>query len=1563
VFTELLDPPQPLGADDDFFELGGNSLIATRVAGRLGAQISARIPARLLFEASTVAEFAARLEPLKGSGGRPALAPKPRPDTIPLSLAQQRMWFLNQFDPASAANNIPFAIRLRGPLNVQALQAAVGDVIERHETLRTVYPAVDGVGHQVILPAGESIPDLSPTPVTEDELPGWLADRMGTGFDVAAEVPLRIAVAELADDDHVLVVVVHHIAADGSSAAPFTKDLLTAFLARRNRSRPAWQPLPVQYADYTLWQREMLGDENDPDSLLAKQIGYWRAALDGIPDRLDLPADRPRPPVASGAGSAYAVHITPELHARIEDLAQRTGTSAFMVMHTALAIVLARSAAADDIVIGTAAAGRGEAELDPLIGMFVNMLPLRTPVDSAATAAELLAAVKDVDLKAFSHVELPFERLVEVIDPVRSQAHHPLFQVALLFQNLGGTSLRLPGLSAEPVDFDGAIARYDLMLEVFPHTESGAPAGMVANVSYAVDLFDESTVVGYTDRLIRVLEQITADSGRVIGDLDLLDDAERRRILTEYNDTAHPITPGLALDGYRRAAASHPDAVALSYADTQLTYGEFDAYVNQLARLLISRGVGPGVLVGLSIRRSLDLVIGMYAIVAAGGAYVPLDPDHPADRIAHILETAGPVCVVTRDADSVALPGNIPAVRLDGTDLGDFDADAIRPEELSAPLRPEHPVYVIFTSGSTGRPKGVMISHAALNNQIEWMLAAYPLGSGDVYLQKTAATFDLSVWGYWMPLRAGAELVLAVPDGHRDPLYVAETIAAYGVTVTDFVPSMLSVFASHIGPDSCPSLQDIFVIGEALPPETVDAVHAVSQARIHNLYGPTEATVSVTYWPVGPADRPSVPVGLPQWNTRVYVLDARLHPVPSGVPGELYLAGDQLARGYVARADLTADRFVANPFESGERMYRTGDLVRWAAGDEHRPARLEYVGRTDFQVKFRGQRIELGEIENALLAQPGVGQAVALVMGSTLGDQLVAYAVGSPGMELDPDRLRSGIADSVPAYMVPAVVTVLDELPLNASGKLDRKQLPEPVFSAREFRAPSTPVEEIVAEVFGEILGAERIGADDDFFALGGNSLVATRVVARVGAAVGSRVPVRTLFEAPTVASLAAALDSSAHAVRTVPLGSVPRPERLPLSPAQQRMWFLNRFDQDERTGSGSAAYNVPFALRLSGELDIEALGAALDDVVARHEVLRTIYPETAEGPVQVILPADTRMGLEPETLPADAVAGAVSELATTSFDVTTEIPVRVRLFEVADSESEYVLAVVAHHIAADASSMAPMVRDVMIAYAARSAGASPEWAPLRVQYADYALWQRAVLGAEEDSDSIAAQQISYWETALDGLPDVLELPTDRPRPAVASMAGARAEVRIEPEVHARLQELARAHGATLFMVVHSAFALLLARLSGSDDIAIGSPVAGRGEAELDDLIGMFVNTVIFRTRIDRGESFADLLARQRDTDLRAFANADIPFERLVEVLNPPRSTAHHPLFQVSLSFQNLARTAVELPGLTVAGIDQDLHVSQFDLQLMIADAYDEDGNPAGIGGFLTYATDLFDAA
>ncbi|MGW6626178.1 amino acid adenylation domain-containing protein, partial [Nocardia sp. NPDC055002] len=1590
-----------VGADDDFFELGGNSLLATQVTARIGAALDTQLSVRDLFEASTVSALAARAEHNAGSGRtRPRLTAGERPAVIPLSPAQQRYWFLNQFDTStSAVDNIPLAVRLTGELDVPALEQAIGDVFARHEMLRTTYPGSPDGPHQVILPVSQSRAVVHHIAVTEAELLGSVIEFAMTTFDVTQEVPLKVALFELNETDHVLAFTVHHVSADGSSMGPLARDIMAAYVARVQGEAPQWAPLPVQYADYALWQREVLGDETDPESLAAKQVAYWSEALAGLPDQLELPADRPRPPAQSFQGQAIRFEIDPTRHAALHDLARANNASLFMVVHAALAVLLARLSGTDDIAVGTPIAGRGERELDDLIGMFVNTLVFRTAVDPGASFAELLADVRNRDLEAFANADVPFERLVEVLNPVRSTARNPLFQVGLSFQNLADTTFELPGLTVSAVDYDSQLAKTDLHVTLYDrYTDDGAPAQLVTEFGYAIDLFDESTVQSFADRFLLVLDAVAADATIPVGDIDLLTTPESERIVTAWNDTAHTVDTDATLVSLLDATvAATPDAIALVVDEAdrrrELTYAELDAEVNRLARHLISRGIGTEDRVALAIRRSAELIIAMYAVARTGAAYVPIDPDQPAERTDYILETAAPAVVLTT-ANAEFGTAAAEVVVLDDLDLSDVSDAAI----TGRTLVPANTAYVIFTSGSTGKPKGVAVSHGAIVNQLLWETAEFGIGADDAVLLKTAATFDLSVWEFWTAAVSGARLVVATADGHRDPAYLNDLMRATGVTTLHVVPSMLDALLTESGAALPGTLRRVLAIGEALPAATAQRFRTANTAALFNLYGPTEAAVSITSHAVTDADKVSVSIGAPEWNSRVYVLDSRLRPVPVGVSGELYLAGAQLARGYYGRADLTADRFVADPFSAlGERMYRTGDLVAWNADGE-----LDYRGRTDFQVKIRGFRIELGEIEAALLRQPGITSAAVLAhTDPVVGDRLVAYVVagtafadaetgaGTPSLssaEVDKLALRTALAAELPSYMVPTVFLQLDALPLNANGKLDRKALPEPEVEKAVFRAPVSPSEQLVAATFAEVLrldvqprpagpeavakrdhagpsgaaasgSAKRFGLDDDFFAWGGNSLLATQVAARLGAALDTRIPVRLLFEASTVAALAQRVEQHAETGDRKALTAGPRPEHIPLSLAQQRMWFLNRFDTQ------SAAYNVPVAVRLTGDLDVNALRAAVTDLVTRHEILRTIYPQTEAGAAQVILsPAQAAPELIERTVAADQVETAVAELMSTMFDVTVEVPLKVALFRVENTD-EFVLALVVHHISGDGSSVAPLTRDLMTAYAARSMGSEPGWAPLAVQYADYSIWQRDLLGSEDDADSMASKQVAHWKQALADLPDQLDLPADRPRPAVQTFAGSKVDVQIDADTHRALVELARAEGATLFMVVHTALAVLLARLSGTDDIAIGTPMAGRGEAALDDMIGMFVNTLVFRTKVDGGEAFTELLARQREDDIAAFANADVPFERLVEVLNPVRSTARHPLFQVGLSFQNLSRATLELPGLTVSGLDIATELSQFDLHLIATDRYGDAGEPEGISGLFTYATDLFDHA
>nr|EJI95569.1 non-ribosomal peptide synthase domain TIGR01720 domain protein [Rhodococcus sp. JVH1] len=1556
VFADVLGLER-VGLDDDFFDLGGNSLIATRVISRLEAQLNIRVPVRMLFEVSTVAALAVRVAQHSGAGGRPALAPRPRPERIPLSLAQQRMWFLNRFDTSSAAYNIPLAIRLSGDLDVAALQAAIHDVIGRHEALRTVFPDSDQGPTQVIVPASQVTIDLTPTPVAdEDELLARAAAVVTTGFDVTESVPVRAALFRKSESVHVLAVVVHHICADGFSTGPLARDVMVAYATRCAGHDPGWAPLEVQYADYTLWQQEVLGSEDDPASLISQQIDYWTDALAGLPDVLALPTDRPRPAVRSGIGASVEFTVPAAVGHRLHGVARDQGATPFMLVHAALAVLLAKLGGTSDIAIGSPVAGRGDEALDDLVGMFVNTVVLRADVVPNQSFTKLLGRVRDTDLEALARAEVPFERLVEKLNPTRSQSFSPLFQVMLAFQNFTQPSVQLPGLTVSPLDVPWEAAQFDLSMTL------GEPAGgegeYVGTLAYATDIFDAATVQRIAAQFVRVLGAVVEDPSVSVGDISIVDDDERNRVLRDWNDTGHPVPEKLLLDGFDGQVARTPEAVAVVFDGESLTYAELAVRVNRLARYLISSGVGPETLVALGMRRSLDLVVGMYAVVRAGAGYVPLDPDHPADRVGYILDAADPVVILSTERDEFAAAGQRSVVLIDTLDLSGFSDAAISDADRVAPVHADDLAYVIFTSGSTGRPKGVAVSHRAIVNQLVWMQAEYRLDEHDVYLQKTATTFDVSLWGFFLPLRAGATVVVASPDGHRDPAYLAATIVGHGVTVTDFVPSMLAAFAAGVRSRDLESLRDVFVAGEALPASTVRDFGRVSSARVHNLYGPTEAAVSVTFADVTGTDAPTaVSIGVPEWNSRVYVLDARLNPVPWGVPGELYLAGVQLARGYHGRVDLTADRFVANPFgAAGERMYRTGDLVSWEAD-----GRLRYLGRTDFQVKLRGQRIELGEIESALQAHASVMQSAASVVSTPTGQHLVGYVVPAAGSEFDLDAVKASVSEVLPSYMVPGAFVVLDAFPLNTSGKLDRNALPAPMFEAKQFRAPSTPVEEIVSAVFAEVLGAERVGADDDFFELGGNSLIATQVAARLGAALATRVPVRVLFEASSVSALAARVATQKGVEAGIALVPRPRPERLPLARAQQRSWSENRADPN------SAKRNLPIALRITGALDVKALNAALVDVVARQEILRTVYPDVDGVGYQELLPLD-QIGVDvgPVAVDGDAIYARVLDFVKQGFDVTRNVPWRARLFRIA--EDDYVFAFVIHHISADGYSMELLIQEFMTAYLSRSAGAPPGWAPLPAQYADYTLWEAERLGSPDDPDSLMSLLTEFWAPLLEDLP-LLQLPADRPRPSVESHHGATLTRDIDAALHQDLVDLAHSDGSTLFMVLHAALLVLLNELSGATDVAVLTPVAGRGEPELDNLVGMFVKSLVLRTEVDPDQHFTQLLARARETDLAAFARADIPIDTLAESLNADRDTASGPLTPVSFALQNFGgesapnRQSVKFGGLSVSEFAIDLEVAKTDLRVTMVDGYDDAGAATGITAAFTYPTDLFDSA
>ncbi|MEV6350631.1 amino acid adenylation domain-containing protein, partial [Actinoplanes sp. NPDC051851] len=1556
-----------IGAEDSFFDLGGDSLLAMRLIARVRAVLDAEISVGDLFTQPTPAEVA-RLLGRDGPGTRQALAPRPRPERLPLSHAQRRMWFLNRLsgEGAGAAYNLPLALRLTGDLDVTALEAALGDLADRHETLRTIFPERDGVPYQLVLDDAAGRPPLLVVEAGEERVPALIAAHSAAGFDLSVDLPWRVRLLRLGPAEHVLLIIAHHIAVDGWSMGVIARDLSTAYAARVRPATPDFRPLPVQYADYALWQRDVLGDPGDPGSVTGAQLAYWREALAGAPHELTLPADRPRPAVSSYSGATVPVEVGADVHARLLEIAQRGRATVFMVMRAALAVLLARHGAGPDIPIGTVVAGRGDVALEDLTGFFVNTLVLRTRLDGDPTFAELLAQVRETDLAAYAHQDLPFEKLVDELSPSRSLSRNPLFQVMLTLQNVPPGHWDLPGLRIQPVPPGPLAARFDLSFDLTElRDDAGGPAGLGGIVCYATELFDEATVRALAGRLERILAQVAADPAVRVSHLELLGEAERTTVVEEWNSTARTVPEGTLAQLFEAQVTRTPEAAALIGRDRTWTYRELDRTANRLAHELIARGAGPGDLVAVLMERSPELMAVLLAVTKAGAGYVPVDPRYPAERIAFLLADVRPVLTIGTPGTAALLGDRATASLVYGSPEVTA-ALAGRPETAPSdadrrmPLRLTHPAYVIHTSGSTGTPKGVLVTHAGVGSLAAGHADRFGARPGERFLQFASPSFDAAFAEFCTALTAGAALVMV--DGDLLPPYgsLAEVAAEYGVTHLTVPPSVLA--AAGDLPDS---VHTVAVAGEVCPPSTVRRWSA--GRRLLNAYGPTEATVCVTLSdPLSGAieDDGAVPIGRPLENVQVFVLDDYLCPAPAGVTGELYLAGPQLARGYVDRRALTAERFVAcplagpaGPAAAGERMYRTGDLARWT-----HDGRLVVVGRADEQVKIRGFRVEPGEIEVALAAHPAVDRAAVVVREDRPGEKrLVGYVVpAADGTAADGAALRAHLAARLPEHLVPAVVMTVEALPVTVNGKLDRAALPEPEFAVDTTgRGPATAAEELLCGLFAETLGLPGVGAEASFFDLGGDSLLAMRLIARIRAVLGAEVSVRALFADPTPAGVARVAAGAAGDVQ-LPLTAQDRPGRLPLSFGQRRLWFADRLEGEG--GATEAPYNLPLRYRLTGDLDRDALLAALADVADRHESLRTVFPVTDGEPHQVVLTGAAGHPALPvaavtEELLEDALDAATRE----RFDLDTGLPWRARLF--ATGPGEHVLLIVAHHIAVDGQSLGIVLGDLREAYRARLDGAAPTWAPLPVQYADYALWQRAVLGDLDDPASRISRQLGHWRDRLAGLPAELTLPTDRPRPATATFRGGAIPVEVDAETHAGLVALARRGHATMFMVVHAALAALLTRSGAGTDIPVGTAVAGRGDAAIEGLAGFFVNTLVLRADIGGDPGFTELLARIRETDLAAYGHQDVPFERLVEELNPVRSLSRHPLFQVMLTLQSLPGAEWTLPGVRAAAIPPSAAAARVDLSLNLAEHRDEAGDPAGIAGGLMYSADLFDEA
>ncbi|MGW5448603.1 amino acid adenylation domain-containing protein [Streptomyces asiaticus] len=1151
LFAEVLGLPS-VGIDDDFFDAGGHSLLATRLVGRIRSVFGAELAVRQLFDTPTVAGLARALD--TAGSARPALVPaEPRPDRVPASFAQRRLWFLHRFEGPSPTYNIPFALRLTGDLDRTALRDALVDVAERHESLRTVF-AEDAEGpYQVVLRGPEARPVLTVVPdVPPDRLEREIAAAVGYAFVLTEELPLRVWLFETGEREHVLLLLVHHIAGDGWSVPLLARDIVSAYAARRDGTAPAWRPLPVSYADYSLWQHQVLGSEDDDESLISRQLAYWKQTLAGLPDELSLPADRPRPATSAHRGERVPYQVPGPLYERIRSLAGATKASPFMVVQAAVAALLTRLGAGTDIPLGTPVAGRTDDALDDLVGFFVNTLVLRTDTSGNPTFRELIARVRDTDLAAYAHQDLPFERLVEALNPKRSQSRHPVFQTMLTFNNTGQRQaadaaapedgVGAPGLAVEQLDSDTGTAKFDLLLSFAErHAPDGSVDGLNAGLEFSTDLFERDTAERIVARLLRLLAAMTANPQARLGEVPLLDEDEQAAVLSGGHGAVRAAPDASLPDRFEAAVARGPHGVAVETAAGAVGYAELNTRANRLARLLIDRGVGPEDLVAVAMPRSADLVTALMAVLKSGAGYLPVDPEYPAGRIAFMLEDARPALVLTTRELAEALPEAL-AGRTFVTDdrhaaeaLAAYPATDVTDDERARPLDPAHPAYVIYTSGSTGRPKGVVMPAGALANLLDWHQAQLPGGPGTRVAQFTAVSFDVSVQEILSALLHGKTLVVCPEDVRRDPARLARWLRDTGVQelyAPNLVIDAVCEAATAQGLQ-LPRLTDLVQAGEALTPHGAIRAFCADRPgrRLHNHYGPAETHV-VTACPL-PADPDAwtpgpAPIGRPVDNTAVRLLDTWLNPVPPGAPGELYIAGAALARGYIARADRTAERFVADPYgPPGTRMYRTGDLARLT-----RAGHLTYLGRTDAQVKVRGFRIEPGEIEAVLTAAPEVARAAVVVREDRPGDRrLVGYVVGAHGGEPEARRLREHAARHLPDHMVPAAFVTLDALPLTPNGKLDRAALPAPEYRTGTAPGlPRTPEERALCALFAEVLGVAKVGTEDEFFDLGGHSFLAARLVGRIRDEMGGDLPVRAVFDAPSPAALARLLTGEAAA-------------------------------------------------------------------------------------------------------------------------------------------------------------------------------------------------------------------------------------------------------------------------------------------------------------------------------------------------------------------------------------------------------------------------------------------------
>ncbi len=1534
-----------VGVEDGFFDLGGHSLLATQVVSRARQAFGVEVPLRMLFEAPTLGALAGRIDELLSTGTplAPPIERVPREGPLPLSFAQQRLWLVDRLEPGSSTYNMPAALRMRGELHPGALRAGLRELVRRHEVLRTVFQERGGVPVQVIGP-----PSRVPLPTVElGRLPAGVrereAERLARAealrpFDLARGPLLRGTLLRLGESDHVLCFTLHHVVGDGWSVDVLVREVTTLYAAFR-RGEPSPLPeLPVQYADYAVWQRGWLSG-----ATLEAQLDFWRTRLAGAPPLLEIPVDRPRSAPPGARGGTHRFALPAAVTRGLWELSRRGGATLFMTVLAGWQALLSKYSGQEDVVVGSPVAGRSRREVEGLIGFFVNMLPLRTDLGGDPCWEELLARVREGALGAYGHQDVPFEQLVEELVTDRSLTHAPLFQVVFALERAlpRGERLSLGGVGLEPFDTGRGVVRFDLSLTLTD--EGGALAGRLV---YREALFDAATVERMARHLETLLEGMVAEPGRRLSESPLLGAEERERLLRSWNGADTGYAGDRCLHELVHAQVRRtPEAPALRFEGESLGYEALYRRACRFAHLLRERGIGPERRVAICMEPAPEMIVSVLGVLLAGGAYLPIDPELPSERRDFVIDDGGPVLLLTQTALAGRLAGcGVPVLCVDA------GAERIGRRSAAVPasgVDPRNLAYVIYTSGSTGTPKGVAVEHAGVGNTVLELGRVYGSRPGDRHLLFAPLHFDSSAGDIFLALCSGATLVVARRDamlpGEEGLLRVLRE-----ERITHLKTTSSALAALPWGP--LPELRSIVTGGEVC---TAELIRTWGQERsFFNGYGATEASIRTTSTRYTDPER-DPPIGHPAPNTRLYVLDGVLEPVPFGVAGEICIGGAGVVRGYLNRPELTAERFLPDPHGgiAGARLYRTGDKGRRRPDGE-----VEFLGRVDFQVKVRGYRVEPGEIEATLRAHAAVREAVVLLRGDAGHDpRLVAYVVPEEGARVATPELRELLGARLPEYMVPGAYVVLERFPLNPNGKLDRRALPAPRWEGEEaYEAPSTATQELLCGIWAEVLGSERVGTRDHFFELGGHSLLATQVVSRVRRVFGVEVPLRALFEAPTVAGLAERVETLRHAGApdaAPPLERASRGQPLPLSFAQQRLWTVDRLEP------GSAAYNMPYALRLRGVLDAAVLRRSFDALVRRHEALRTVFAEEDGVPVQVVRAA-APVGLgtvDLRRLPAEAREGAARRLAGEEalrpFDLSRGPLLRSTLLRL--DEREHLLCFTLHHIVSDGWSTGVLVREVAALYGALARGEAPELPALPVQYADYAVWQRGWLRGD-----VLEAQLAWWKERMAGAPPLLEIPTDRPRGVGQDARAERHAFPLGVGLTRRLRELSRREGATLFMTALAGWQALLGRYAGEDDVVVGTPVAGRSRVEVEGLIGFFVNLLPLRVELRGDPTWGTLLGRVREEALGAYAHQDLPFERLVDEVVDERTLAHAPLVQVAYS---LAR-AVGIERLSLGGVELEAvgvveEAAKFDLYLSLSDTGDI------LDGALLYRKALFEPA